>query len=359
MKRNNWIALLLVVVMSFSVLALGITLSGQEQTLAISTEKELVAFSKKCKRDSWSKGKYVVLKADLDLSEIDFSPIPIFAGTFDGGGHTISGLKVKAKGSAQGLFRYVEEGAVIKNLKVEGKIVPGGEQKYIGGIAGSNKGTLQQCEFTGTVEGDRTVGGLVGINEATGKLIECHVSGTLQGKQALGGIAGENKGTIVACTSSAQVNTRMVDTKALDVSNLMARDLEETDVETLEQKSDASDIQDIGGIVGINTGIVQDCTNSGRIGYEHVGYNVGGIAGRQSGYITGCINTGVVSGRKEVGGIVGQMEPYVVLKFSQSKLHQLSQELDTLQSLIQQATQSGDAGSDAISDQLSTVQDHV
>ena len=69
---------------------------------------------------------------------------------------------------------------------------------------------------------------------------------------------------------------------------------------------------DIGGIAGFSNGVIQSCKNVGNVGYEHMGYNVGGIVGRQSGYLDGCKNTGIVNGRKDVGGIAGQLEPRCV-----------------------------------------------
>ena len=70
---------------------------------------------------------------------------------------------------------------------------------------------------------------------------------------------------------------------------------------------------DTGGIVGYSSGVVQSCVNRGTVGYPHVGYNTGGIAGRQDSYLSGCTNSGTVYGRKDVGGIVGQAEPYVLV----------------------------------------------
>ena len=55
---------------------------------------------------------------------------------------------------------------------------------------------------------------------------------------------------------------------------------------------------DIGGVAGYSSGIIQSCTNSGSVGYDHVGYNIGGIVGRQSGYLDGCANSGDILGRR-------------------------------------------------------------
>ena len=134
-------------------------------TVTISTRKDFLRFAKNCTLDSWSAGKTVVLTADIDLGRVNFSPIPIFGGTFEGNGHTISGLNLEQDGSQLGLFRYVAEGGVVKNLKVEGNVTPGGSRSSIGGIVGENNGTITGCSFDGTVEGKDTVGGVVGKNK--------------------------------------------------------------------------------------------------------------------------------------------------------------------------------------------------
>ena len=80
---------------------------------------------------------------------------------------------------------------------------------------------------------------------------------------------------------------------------------------------------DTGGIAGYSSGTIVSCNNNARIGYEHVGYNVGGIVGRQNGYISMCINGGNIYGRKDVGGIVGQAEPYVVVDLTDDIIGQM------------------------------------
>lgn len=70
--------------------------------------------------------------------------------------------------------------------------------------------------------------------------------------------------------------------------------------------------------------------NTGTIGYEHVGYNVGGIVGRTDGLVSGCVNQGRVLGRKDVGGIAGQAEPYRELDLSKDTIKRLRSELEVL-----------------------------
>ena len=140
--------------------------------------------------------------------------------------------------------------------------------------------------------------------------------------------SGYNMGTIIGCSNEFSVNTTVEEYKP-DFGNF---DLENFDIAELSKLS--PDITDIGGIAGVNTGIIKNSQNLGTIGYTQVGYNVGGIAGRQTGYITDCINEGYVQGRKEVGGIVGQMEPHINVFIPPSKLNRLHDELDTLHSSI-------------------------
>ena len=96
----------------------------------------------------------------------------------------------------------------------------------------------------------------------------------------------------------------------LELESLALADLSTMELTNAE---DENVVSDSGGIVGFSKGVVSGCVNRGTVGYPHFGYNVGGIAGRQSGYLTGCENRGEIHGRKDVGGIVGQMEPYLLL----------------------------------------------
>ena len=91
----------------------------QTQTVYISTVDEFVAFASQCYIDSWSKDKVIELTADLDFTGADIVMVPVFAGRFNGNGHTISGLDYVGEGYVTALFRYVEESGVIDNLKVK------------------------------------------------------------------------------------------------------------------------------------------------------------------------------------------------------------------------------------------------
>ena len=100
--------------------------------------------------------------------------------------------------------------------------------------------------------------------------------------------------------------------------------------------NDNPEAKDAGGIAGLNPGTLQGCVNRGEVGYNHVGYNVGGIAGRQNGVISGCTNAAPVSGRKDVGGIVGQFEPYVRLTYGEDPAARLDRTMAELFRLLDQ-----------------------
>ena len=95
---------------------------------------------------------------------------------------------------------------------------------------------------------------------------------------------------------------------------------------------------DTGGIAGRSSGMILTSVNTGTIGYEHIGYNVGGIVGRTDGLVSGCVNQGRVLGRKDVGGIAGQAEPYRELDLSKDTNRRLRSELDVLRGLVDDTT---------------------
>lgn len=320
------------------------------QTVTVSTAQDLLDLAQSCRLDSWSRGLTVVLAADIDLTDSGFSGIPTFGGTLEGGGHTISGLDLSGDGSVQGLFRYLQQGAVVRDLTVSGDVHPGGTRTEVGGLVGENAGTLQSCTFSGTVTGTDQVGGLAGCNTVTGTITGCTISGSVYGNHFVGGAAGRNDGVISECSNTADINT------TISQNEVRLDDLTVEDLLTTER---AADITDIGGLAGSSAGVVRGCVNRGAVGYAHIGYNVGGIAGSQTGYIEGCVNYGTVNARKEGGGIVGQMEPAGVLQYSQDTLQQLQGELDTLQGLMNRATADASASSSELNARFTDLQNRV
>lgn len=355
MKKNNRIlasfltCILWLYICPFSTLSA--PLESDINTIYIDTVEDLMKLSDNCSLDTYSQNKTVKLKNNLSLSGYDFVPIPTFGGTFDGCGYTIKDLSINNTGSNLGLFRYVQEIGVIKNLEVIGTIMPDGSKNSIGSIAGVNRGRIQNCKFTGVVSGKSNIGGITGTNETSGYITGCTTSGNITGETFTGGIAGQNLGIINQCTNKSYINTSSTDL-SLKLDQL---DLDQTEWNHLPLSHNVITQTDIGGIAGFSTGLLQSCENQGTIGYQHIGYNVGGIVGRQSGYTNSCRNYGKVLGRKDVSGIVGQMEPYMLLQFSEDSIQKIEGEFDTLKSLLDKSVTDANASSQLISNRLSSL----
>jgi len=345
MKRiQKWSALLMAVTLLFTLAAPAAL--ATESTVTIKTAEDLAELSRNCTLDTWSQGKTVILENDLDLHGIDFTPIPTFSGTFQGNGHTISGLTLTGSGNVRGLFRYIQTGATVQDLTVTGTIHPNGHQDDLGLLAGSNAGRLLNCTASGTVMGDNRIGGLVGANETGGELVGCSFSGSVTGKHSAGGVVGENHGTLTRCENSGSINTHdLEDDPKTDYTNLAQ----------LNSMENVPAYTDVGGVAGYSKGTIQSCSNSGSVGYDQIGYNIGGIVGRSTGWLDGCVNTGSVSGRKDVGGIVGQLEPEVLQTFSEDFLDKLLAQLDTLQDIMDRTANHADSISDSVHAQMSDL----
>ena len=303
MRKTLCIALVIALVLSLSPAAYAQSGGADENTLHIKTKAQLIKLAENCSLDTYSEGLTVELDADIDFGDDDFAPIPTFSGVFHGNNHTIRNLSLSTNGSHQGFFRYVQEGGYVEDLHLEGSMKPSSSRSQVGGIAGSNYGTIESCSVKGAVEGLTDIGGIAGEN--FGRIENCSFEGAVIGKSHAGGIAGYNEGTITGCTNKGSVNTTLV-TEGIDIDNLTIQKLISAD------DNDVS--MDMGGIAGFSSGKIENCTNSGPVGYQHYGYNVGGIAGRHNGYIADCTNSGEINGRKDVGGIAGQFEPWLQLK---------------------------------------------
>lgn len=320
----------------------------------IGTAEELESFAKECHDAQWSADKYVKLIADIDLSESEFLCIPAFNGYFDGNGHTISGYHYDKEGYNIGFFRYIGEMAIVNDLVLKGSVTGEDEKQSIGGICGRNQGTIRNCEFYGMVNGKTQTGGIAGVNESTGTIQRCVTKGRITGYYYTGGITGRNYGTIDNCTNYANINdsgdwVKQDDEMGVDIfQNINSNSL------SVKLQSGV----DTGGIAGYSNGMVTRCNNNGIIGYERTGYNIGGIVGRQSGVVSYCTNNGTVYGRKDIGGIVGQVEPYIELDESES----VRSEVNKLHDLIDKTINDMGATKDTVKadvDQLKTYSDQM
>lgn len=319
-------------------------------SMRITTLDSFLKFAENCRIDSFSENKSVLLCTDIDLTGTGFSGIPIFSGTFDGNGHQITGLLLDAEGSNVGLFRYLTGTAVVKNLQVSGTVTPGGSGSFVGSVAGSNSGKIENCSFDGKVSGVGSIGGIAGINQLTGVISDCTVNGSVHGTHFAGGIAGENYGVIRDSSNYAQINTT-VEQNQISLENIT--------MDSLLNSESATTVTDIGGICGTGTGVIRGCNNHGDVGYPQIGYNIGGIAGSFSGYIYNCKNNGSVSGRKEVGGITGQLEPAVSMIYEEDTLQILQEQMDTMSGITNGAVAHIQSGSSAINGQVYQVEESL
>lgn len=292
-------------------------------TIHIKNDKDMIEFLNSCVSDTYSHNLIIELDTDVSLSVNDFRPAEVFSGIFHGNGHKIKNLYLTGEGYIDGLFRYITESGIVENVNVEGHIEAENDKNITGGICGVNAGIINRCSFKGIVNGKSETGGIVGENEAIGIISSCSVFGNITGYNMAGGIAGSNYGNIVSCVNHAGVNA--------DNSWVVENDSQGYDwiVDTVEEHKLISGT-DIGGIAGISRGNILSCENKGVVGYDHNGYNIGGIAGRQSGQIVDCTNSGPVYGRKDVGGIVGQMEPYISIEDAES----ISEAAQTLHDMV-------------------------
>lgn len=355
MKNNNRIlslSLSLCIVLSLLAQVFAPVISfADDGVIYISDTEDFIEFAENCSYDGWSVGKEVVLTADISLLGIDFEPIGSFSGSFDGAGYTVKDINIVGAYAPAGLFATLAKGAIIKNLNVIGTVTPAGDKGVVGGIAGENYGEILNCTFFGTVIGKTDVGGIAGINKVSGRISDCTVSGEVLGENRTGGISGTNDGLISSSKNEGKVNTIGV-TPSISLSDInISLTLDITKLPSLNN----STMNDTGGIAGYSTGIIMGCENMGRVGYPHIGYNVGGIVGRSNGHLISNINHGVINGRKDVGGIVGQMEPHISYELSPDLLAALKAELDEMSRVAQDAVGTTGSGIPNISSRLDSI----
>lgn len=319
-----------------------------EERVQIGSAEDFLRFAAACAEESYSKGRVFELTADLDLSNTAFEPVPYFAGRFLGNHRLITGLGVTGEGSRLGLFRRVGPGAEIRDLTVRGAVLPGGTAVSVGGIAGENAGSILACSFDGSVSGIENVGGITGHNTAAGLVASCGFSGTLTAEHQGGGIAGRNDGQLKSCTNSGAINTVSVTPRGETRFDLSA-----------VHEDDFLNLANLGGIAGDNNGSILACANRGPVGYQHEGFNVGGVAGKSAGYVYDSTNSAAVTGRRDVGGIVGQLIPYAAWDLSNAKLEDLAGKLGGMQNVLNDLRRDVHGFTDDIVSELSLLNDYT
>ena len=211
----------------------------------------------------------ITLDKNIDLTGKDWTPIGTsfdnsYKGTFDGGGHTITGLTVTTNDQFVGLFGYLNRAGMVKNVVMEGiQITSNHMFGCTGGVVGYSWGTIENCSVSGSVSGTDCVGGVVGSQKA-GSIIGCSSSATVKGKHYVGGVAGEKWGTMTACYATGNVT-----------------------LEIASQKNNFG-----GGVVGLNGGSrVLACYATGNVtstGSSTGNVHIGGLFGDSYTTVTAC-----------------------------------------------------------------------
>ena len=214
----------------------------------------------------------ITLDTDIDLTGKDWTPIGTdydnsYKGTFDGGGHTITGLTFTTNDEYAGLFGWLNRAGTVKNVVMEGVQITS-NQIYggsIGGVVGSGWGTIENCSVSGSVSGTVYVGGVVGV-QIGGSITGCSSSATVKGMVDVGGVAGQtnSSATLTACYATGNVT-----------------------IEIAPKKNIAG-----GGLVGMNAGSsLLACYATGNVtstgsstGYVHIG----GFLGNNYTTVTAC-----------------------------------------------------------------------
>ena len=349
-------ALLLIAAMLFT--QSGIVSLAEEtgSVITIASAEDLVLLADSGKTENFSTGKTFVMTEDIDLSEYENMFIPIMDGTFDGGGHTITGIRLQEEMSDYGFFRYVGPNGTVANLTVEATVTSGEDQENIGIIAGDNKGTIRGCTSRGTLNGQTNVGGIAGKNETTGTISRCGNEAEVDGKQATGGITGYNEGTVSDCTNSGKVNTNQKVVKST-TNGEGSINISIPNAVTGMTADDRAN--DTGGIAGYSEGSITYCKNEATIGHDRLGSATGGVVGRQKGSLAYADNSGVVYGHKDVGGIVGVFVPYETGSYDRDYEQELKDELDNLSSLMDQLSDVGDGMGNHLSDNVDVLREQL
>ena len=214
----------------------------------------------------------ITLDKNIDLTGKAWTPIGTdydnsYKGTFDGGGHTITGLTFTTNDEFAGLFGWLNRAGTVKNVVMEGVQITS-NQIYggsIGGVVGSSWGTIENCSVSGNVSGTVYVGGVVGV-QIGGSITGCSSSATVKGTVDVGGVAGQtnSSATLTACYATGNVIIEMAPKK-----NIAG-----------------------GGLVGMNAGSsLLACYATGNVtstgsstGYVHIG----GFLGNNYTTVTAC-----------------------------------------------------------------------
>jgi len=258
-----------------------------------------------------------------------------FNGTLEGRGHTIYDLFIcrpdQGDGMAEaGLIEWAGTGSVIKNVTISRSDVTGRQgvgslvgsnsgavencvcleslrlhgnpdlpDSNIGGLVGENHGTIRGCLVQGSVDASSGIsGGLVGLNERTGRIENCTVRAGTTGTNSVGGIVGNNSGLLTDSNNTGPVTGQRM------VGGLVAENGGGT-IASCTNEGEVRGDSYVGGITAYSVGRIRDCVNTGTVQGGSDNCTGGIVAHNWKGFVSGCFNTGTITGSNETGGVVG------------------------------------------------------
>ena len=250
-------------------------------------------------------GINITLTENINLTDMDWAPIGIdynhqYTGTFNGGGHTITGLTVTGSNEYAGLFGRIGSGGKVMNVKLEGvQIESDNEMSAVGGVVGYSYGNIENCSVSGSVSSNSTAGGVVGA-QLSGSITGCNTSATVKGVTYAGGIAGYTNGggSLTGCYATGSISVENNTTNAAWAGGVVGSNGSSTLTAcyaTGSVTSSGSGTIYAGGVTGTNDfGTLTACYHAnGTISCP--GGTTGGVAGRNykglmsyGGIITAC-----------------------------------------------------------------------
>ena len=250
-------------------------------------------------------GINITLTENINLTDMDWAPIGIdynhqYTGTFNGGGHTITGLTVTGSNEYAGLFGRIGSGGKVMNVKLEGvQIESDNEMSAVGGVVGYSYGNIENCSVSGSVSSNSTAGGVVGA-QLGGSITGCNISATVKGVTYAGGIAGYTNGggSLTGCYATGSISVENNTTNAAWAGGVVGSNGSSTLTAcyaTGSVTSSGSGTIYAGGVTGTNDfGTLTACYHAnGTISCP--GGTTGGVAGRNykglmsyGGIITAC-----------------------------------------------------------------------
>ena len=255
--------------------------------------------------EEWKLDINIILTNNIDLTGIDWTPIGTsfsnsYTGTFNGGGHTITGLTVTGSNEYAGLFGRIGSGGKVMNVKLEGvQIESDNEMSAVGGVVGYSYGNIENCSVSGSVSSNSTAGGVVGA-QLGGSITGCNTSATVKGVTYAGGIAGYTNGggSLTGCYATGSISVENNTTNAAWAGGVVGSNGSSTLTAcyaTGSVTSSGSGTIYAGGVTGTNDfGTLTACYHAnGTISCP--GGTTGGVAGRNykglmsyGGIITAC-----------------------------------------------------------------------